>query len=191
MATDILGAVNDFVLAYCKAPGIPALEQYQIVRGWQNLVSALPKDSREYVVLTLLSTVRHGTNVHEYNHSKGDTGLDLKISRLAEHLVQVDFCGSYPDQSEEIPRMRAEVLEILTRDAFAVDFYKQYGLSALYADDVRPLPFLDGETKQWISRYSVTLHLEGWTTVEPQIDSFSSVNLYLENVDVHHPVSQQ
>jgi len=186
--TDILGAVNDFVLQYCKTPDIPALEQYQIVRGWQNMVSALPKNCREYVILTLLSTIRHGTNVHLYENATGETGLKQTIAKLNEHLVQVDFCGSYPDQNEEIPRTRADILEMLTRDAVGVDFYKSYGLSSLYADDVRPLSFLDPETKQWVSRYSVTLHLEGWTAAEMESDSFSELGIYLENVDVHHPV---
>lgn len=187
--TDILGAVNDFILAYIKRPeDLPALTQPQIVRGWQNLVSALPKNTREYVVLTLLATERHGTNVHEYKHSVGETGLDEKISTHNVHMVQVDFCCSYPDQGEEISRTRAELLEMFTRDALMVDFLRSYGLSSCYADDVKSLAFLDPETKQWVARYAVTMHLEGWTSAEPQIDSFSNVNIYLENVDVHHPV---
>mgnify|MGYP002520417492 CR=1 FL=1 len=52
--TDILGAVNDFILAYIVNAGLEALDQRQIVRGWQNLVSALPPGTREYAVLTLL-----------------------------------------------------------------------------------------------------------------------------------------
>ena len=61
---DVLGAVNDFILTYVKNADIGPLAQSQIVRGWQNVVSALPKDSQEYAVLTLLATTRHGTNVH-------------------------------------------------------------------------------------------------------------------------------
>lgn len=186
--TDILEAVNDFVIKYCKTDDIPALEQRQVVRGWQNLVSALPPNSREYVVLTLLASTRHGTNVHEYKHSQGDSGLDMKVSGHYEHLVQVDFCCSYPDQNEERARTRANILEMLTRDSIAVDFYRDYGLSCCYADDVHPMSFLDSETKQWVARYVVTIHLEGWVSSEPKIDSFSSLKLYLENVDVHHPV---
>lgn len=187
---DILGAVNDFVLTYCQAPDLPVLEQRQIVRGWQNLVSALPPNTREYVVLTLLATERHGTNVHEYRHSTGDTGLDEKVSTHNIHMVQADFCCAYPDQTEEVARTRAELLEMFTRDSIGVDFFSKYGLSCCYADDVRPLSFLDPETKQWVARYTVTMRIEGWLSSEPKIDSFSSVELYLENVDVHHPVTR-
>ena len=83
--------------------------------------------------------------------------------------------------------MRAEILELLTRDRVAVDFFKGHGLSACYADDLRPLPF-QNEAEQWVARYAVTMHLSGWTGVDLPVPSFNAVDLYLEDVDVHHPV---
>lgn len=190
MMQDVLGAVNDFVLAYIKrGEELPALTQNQIVRGWQNLVSALPANTREYVVLTLLASQRHGTNVHLYEQDKDDETVET-ITRHAEHMVQADFCCSYPDQREERARLRAELLELLSRDALAVDFYTAYGFSCLYADDVKSLSFLDPETKQWVARYTVTIHLEGWTKYPLPVQSADNVGLYFENVDVHHPVHQ-
>lgn len=186
---DVLGAVNDFILTYVKNADVGPLAQYQIVRGWQNVVSALPKDSQEYAVLTLLATQRHGTNFHDYAFAKGDSGLVNTVSRMAEHMVQVDFCSAYPQQTEEAARIRAEILETLTRDRVATAFYATYGFSACYAEDVRPLSF-QNEAEQWVGRYSVTLHLSGWTNTPVDIESFSDVNLYLENVDVHHPVTK-
>lgn len=195
--TDILGAVNDFILAHCwRDPDLPQLQQAQVVRGWQNVVSALPQNSQEYAVLTLLATTRHGTNVRTRRHAEGPTGLIETVSRLAEHVVQVDFCCAYPQQGEEIARTRAEILELLTRDRIAVEFYKRYGISACYADDVRPAPF-QNEAEQWEARYIVTLHLSGWTEIEINIESFDDVLAginpatrdYVENVDVHHPVA--
>lgn len=188
--TNILGAVNDFILAYVQNADVSALQQSQVVRGWQNVVSALPKDTQEYAVLTLLQTVRHGTNVHEYTDTEAESGLVFTTSRLAEHMVQVDFCSAYPAQTEENARIRADLLEMFTRDRLAADFYADYGFSACYADDVRALPF-QNEASQWIARYSVTLHLSGWTAAEAEIDSFSNVKIErIENVDVHHPVSK-
>jgi len=185
--TDVLGAVNDFILAYVwKKDSLPALAQNQIVRGWQNAVSALPADIQEYVVITLLSSERHGTNVHQYIPTKDD-GLLNSVSRMAEHMVQADFCCAYPQAGEETARQRAEILEMLTRDRIATVFYEQHGFSACYAEGLRPMPF-QNEAEQWVARYSVTLHLSGWTSAEVPIDFFSNVNLYLENVDVHHPV---
>lgn len=186
---DVLGAVNDFILLFVKNANVDALTQPQIIRGWQNVVAGLPKDSQEYAVLTLLSTVRHGTNYHKYAFAEGDTGLVNTVSRMAEHMVQVDFCSAFPKQTEEAARIRAEILETLTRDLVAVDFFASYGFSACYADDVRPLPF-QNESEQWVARYAVTMHLSGWTETPVELESFEDVNLYLENVDVHHPVTK-
>lgn len=185
--TDVLGAVNDFILAYVGNNEVGLLTQPQVVRGWQNVVSALPKDSQEYAVLTLLSTTRHGTNVHQYTYADGDTGLVDTVSRMAEHMVQVDFCSAYPQQTEDVARIRAEIMEMLTRDRVATAFYATFGFSSCYAEDVRPMPF-QNEAEQWVTRYIVTLHLSGWTATNIDQASFNEVGLYLENVDVHHPV---
>ena len=187
---DVLGAVNDFILKYVKNADIGPFAQPQIVRGWQNVVSALPKDSQEYAVLTLLATTRHGTNVHRYTHADGDTGLVETVSRMAEHMVQVDFCSAFPQQTEEAACIRAEILEMLTRDRVATDFFAAYGFTACYAEDVRPLSF-QNESEQWVARYSITMHLSGWTETPLDLASFEDVDLYIENVDVHHPVKKE
>ena len=184
--TDILGAVNDFVLAYCKqGDDLPALTQDQVVVGWQNLVSALPDDTQEVAILTLLQTQRHGTNIHRRRFAEGDTGLIETVMRLAEHMVQIDFCCAHPRFAEERARLRAEIVEILTRDRVGVDYFKQFGIATCYAEDVRPLPF-SNEASQQVARYSVTMHLSAWTSVDIDLPSFEHVDLYLENVDVHH-----
>lgn len=184
--TDILGAVNDFILAYCKQDtDLPALEQEQVIVGWQNLSSALPQDTQEVAILTLLATQRHGTNIHKRRHAEGDTGLVETVMRLAEHMVQIDFCCAHPRYGEERARLRAEILETLTRDRVAVDFFKQYGLSPCYAEDVRALPFTN-EASQQMARYSVTMRLSSWTAVDVNVESFERVGINLENVDVHH-----
>jgi len=185
---DVLGAVNDFILTYVGNNEVALLTQPQIIRGWQNVVSGLPKDTQEYAVLTLLASQRHGTNVHKYVNASGDSGLVDTVSRMAEHMVQVDFCSAYPQQTEENARTRAEILEMLTRDRVAIGFLKSYGISACYADDIRPLPF-QNEAEQWVARYIVTMRLSGWTATNINIPSFDEVGVYLENVDVHHPVT--
>ena len=185
---DVLGAVNDFILAFVKNNEVTALPQKNIIIGWQNVVSALPKKSQEYAVLTLLSTIRHGTNIHNYQHAEGDTGLVNTVGRMAEHIVQVDFCSARPQQGEEVARTRAEIMEMLHRDSTATEFYKTYGFSSCYAEDVRPMPF-QNESEQWVARYIVTLHLSGWTATNIDQRSFESVGLYLENTDVHHPAT--
>lgn len=184
--TDILGAVNDFILEHAHGPGLPALSQAQIVRGWQNY-GGLPPKTQELAILTLLSSTRHGTNVRSRRDAPGPTGIIETVSRLAEHMVQIDFCCARPRMPEYAARTRAEIVEILARDPVGVTFFQKYGLSSCYADEIRALPFVN-ESKQWVARYSVTLHLTNWTNIDVPLDSFTDVKLHIENVDKHHPI---
>lgn len=187
--TDILGAVNDFILEYARNDSdLPALTQAQIIRGWQNY-GGLPPKTQELAILTLLSVSRRGTNARTRRDANAATGIIETVSRLAEHMVQIDFCCARPRTPEYAARTRAEIMEILSRDPIGVAFFQKYGLSSCYADEIKALPFVN-ESKQWVARYSVTLHLTGWTRVETTLDSFTNVTLQIENVDGHHPVKK-
>lgn len=177
---DILGAVYSFLVQY-----LPDIGDGNIVRGWQNR-AALPNVT-DYVVLTLLTTKRHGTNVHENQNDKtSDTDIEQIVHMLAEHTVQVDFCG----QDEQIVMGRATQLAALARDGVAVDFLKPYGILPLYAEDVRQAPFTN-EQRQWETRYIVTWHLECWHDVVIPRPAFTDVNIAIEDVDVHHPITTE
>ena len=177
MATDILGAVHDFLTERLFLP--PEV----IVCGWQNR-AALPDDSF-FVVLTLIAAPRRGTNVHTWADAEGaDSGVTQTVSMLSEYAVQVDFCGL---EAEEV-MAHASRLVLFGRDAAGVDFFRQKELSCLYADDPVQLSYED-ELKQWVTRYSVTLHLAGWVRGTIGHESFSAVTINIENVDVHHPVT--
>lgn len=175
MATpDVLGAVYDFLQAYIQ----PMPEH--IVRGWQNR-AALP-DVSAYTVLTLINTPRRGTNIHQWKAGADETVVE-SVCMLTLYEVQVDFCGL----DEALVGRQAAQLVMLARDTVAVEFFKEQGFSCLYADDPRSLPF-SNDLQQWEVRYSVTLLLSGWSEADIARDAFSDVNIYFENVDVHHPV---
>lgn len=176
---DILGAVYSLLTEKVGIDGSV------IVRGWQNR-AALPDDA-DYVVLTLLTEQRHGTNVHQWSDdAASQTDLVENISMLGEHTVQVDFCGT----DEQIVMARATQLAIIARDGVAVEFLKPYGILPLYAEDMRSAPFSD-EQRQWEVRYIVTLHIECWHNVAIPRDAFTNVNILIEDVDVHHPLSTE
>lgn len=178
MATDILGVVYDFLTQTLNPAPI------NIVRGWQNRAS-LPNASA-FVVLTLIAAPRRGTNVHTWADTAGaDTGISETVSMLSEYSVQVDFCGL--DAASVMAQ--ASQLVMFARDAVGVNFFNAQGLSCLYADDPVSLPY-SNEMKQWVTRYSVTLHLSDWVRGGIQQDSFSDVSLNIENVDVHHPITE-
>ena len=84
---------------------------------------------------------------------------------------------------------RATRLAIVARDGVAVEYLKPYGILPLYAEDVRSAPFAN-EQRQWEVRYIVTLHLEAWHDMDLPRPAFTSVNIQIENVDVHHPITE-
>ena len=171
---DVLGAVYDFLKTYI----VPDVE---VVRGWQNR-AALPNAS-SYVVMTLLNQARHGTNVDVWDDVRPEVDIDETTNMLVEYEVQVDFCGT----DETVVSEWANTCALFGRYHKYAEFFRQLDLSGLYADDPRSLPFQDDQ--QWVVRYSVTLHLSGWirkTVVEP---AFTAVTWRIENVDVHHPIS--
>lgn len=175
---DILGAVYGLLVEKLNIDGDT------IVRGWQNSAS-LP-NSTSYVVLTLLTAQRHGTNVHKWQGLLSSTSdITETAYMLAEHTVQVDFCGT----DEQTVMQRAAQFAILARDGVAVDFLKAYGILPLYAEDVRSMSFTN-EQRQWETRYIVTLHLECWHDLTTARDAFTSVDIQIEDVDVHHPITE-
>ncbi len=183
---DILGAVYDFVLQHGRTGEIASLAPEHIIRGWQNY-GGLPKGKQEFCVLTLQTVVRHGTNVwRREDDPESATGLVETISRLGEALVQADFCASAPNAPEHAPFARAQAIETLARDPFGVEFFRAWGLSSCYADDVRAIPY-PNDQGQWSARYSTTLHLTYWFSLTVPQPGFTRVKPRIENVDVHHP----
>ena len=164
---DVLGAVYDFLGEIIGAENI--------VRGWQN-AAALPADT-DYVVMTLINSERTGTNTHTLD----DEEETETIGMLNAYSVQVDFCGN--DEAEVIGK--AAKLVALARDRVAVNFFGDRGISCRYADDPRSIPFANDQN-QWTVRYSVVLHLAAWLEVEMPVATFTSVDIGIENVDVHH-----
>ena len=173
---DILGAIYSFIVQYL------GISEELIVRGWQNR-AALPDDF-DVVILTLLTAQRHGTNVHDWDGVTPPEGIDETISMLTEYTVQVDFCG----HDEQAVMDRAARLAVIARDRIACEFFRPYGFLPLWAEDVRNLTFTN-EQRQWEVRYNVILHVAGWKNVTISHDAFTSVNIKIEDVDVHHPIT--
>lgn len=179
----IYEAVQAFVLAY----GLPALAQANIVQGWQNR-SSLPPSTNEYAVISILFDTQHGTTVESFQAEDPEIVPDgvLSVRGLVEAQVQVDFCAE-----DDTARQRARRLATITRSSIGVQFFNEYGLSALYADDVRDLSFI-GDAKQFVRRYMTTLHLTYWSGSSVELPYFNTANIArIENIDVHHPVTKE
>lgn len=175
---DVYTAVKAFVQAYA----LPAMEPASVFQGWQNR-AALPPGTNEYAVISILSDSCHGTRVETFTADDPNIEVpgNLTVKELIKVAVQVDICAE-----SDVARQRARHLATMTRSSLGVQFFNAYGISALYADDVRELSFVD-DARQFVRRYVTTLYLSYWSGVSLGIDYFSNAKLTrFENVDMHH-----
>ncbi|MDR0339549.1 MAG: hypothetical protein LBH65_04660 [Desulfovibrio sp.] len=175
---DVYAAVRAFVMAYA----LPALAPENVVQGWQNR-AALPPETNEYAVISILFDTQRGTAVEEYawdRQAPEKTG-SLAVKGLIEIAVQIDFCSE-----DDTARQRARRLATLTRSSVGVRFFHDWGMSALYADDARDISFV-GDAKQFVRRWMTTLRLTITEGVSAEFEAFGRAAVSrLENVDVHH-----
>lgn len=174
---DVYAAMYDLARAF----GLPDLLPSNIVRGWQNR-NVLPPETNEYAVITVMQAQRRGTNVTHFafDPTTQNDGT-LTTAELVQCAVQFDFCAD-----NDTARQRAQSLELVSRSPLAADFLAPHGIAPLYAEDVRDLSFVDG-SDQFVQRFTVTLHVSFWASMAASVGWFDHVNLYVENVDVHHP----
>ena len=163
----MLEAVNDFILQCTD------VVQDNLYRGYQNR-STLPQ-TNDYTMYYEQSVNRIGTNVDDV----GDTKTEIKS--LREYTVNIDFCGVNQESLAE----RAMDIAVLGRSPYGCNFFKGYGITLNYADDVQYLPFVD-EEQQYIHRYRIVLHLTRWDSVKLTQQTANVVSPHIENVDVHH-----
>lgn len=183
-APDVYGAVFDFINAFVVDPPLDV-----ILRGDQNR-SALPSGTNDYAVMTVISEARRGSSVKTLSDNS------LTIQKLVLCDVQIDI------RSDDGPRAQnaASLIELWARDEFGIRFFKNYSISVTGATSPQDLTFVD-ESNQFVKRFMVTLNLEYWVSTSIEAPSFETVSIkqndpvvapenYFENVDVHHPPTE-
>ena len=160
-------AINDFILQYTD------VVQDNLFYGYQNR-SALPQVN-DYTMYYEQNETRIGTNIDKFSNN------EVEVSSLREYTINIDFCG---DNRETLAK-RAKNLAILGRSYIGCNFFKTYGITLTYADDVQYLPFSD-EEQQYIHRYRIVIHLTRWDSVKVPQQTANVVSPFIENVDVHH-----
>ena len=187
---DVYRAVYDFIAAYGLPEMLPAPKTGRIFRGWSNRMT-LPQDN-EYAVMSIISHTRRGTNIETFDASQAAIDEDgvITTSELVLCDVQIDFCSD-PHSGRDYARRRAQAIETAARSSLAPQFFAQYNMSCLYADNARDMSFV-GDARQYVSRWMTTVHLSFVTAVSAELPWFDAVNLKrLENVDVHHPPTNE
>lgn len=187
--TDVMTAVYDFIKAYAYDPDDADIPQYaddQIIRAGLN-ESAAPKANTEMCIIMHLGTFRHGTN-HYRLQNIGTDALRTQVSEKVEHLIQVDMLSAEPLVQQAVTAKRAQIVEMLSRSPIAADFFKSNGFNILYAEDVTVINQWD-ETRNYLCRYTLKLHIEQRFEISTPIDYFNKVRV--KSVRAHTPETRQ
>lgn len=172
---DIYTAVFYFIEKY----GLPAMasapDTGRIFRGYSNRM-VLPADN-EYAVMTIVGQKRRGTNIETFDASKAEAGEkgDAALYELIFTDVQIDFY-SEANSPTDYARLRAQAIEMIGRSPWGVKFFKQHGISCLYCDDARDLSAVT-DSAQYVSRWSVTLHLAYSASMTAELPWFDAVEI--------------
>ena len=172
----VLEAVNDFLLTYAEN-----LKQDNLFWGYQNNMALPPHDN--YVVISVTTTRRIGTNITDYDESEQSI---YGISTLREYVVAIDFCNEDYEPAMDL----ATRIETIATSAIGVKFFKEKGMSLAYCEDAYAIPFI-GVDEDYIQRFRVSLHITNTIRNKVKQEYAEEVNFdneksRIENVDVHH-----
>lgn len=179
---NLVTAINDYLVKFCS-PAIPA---QNVFWGNQNNI-ALPKDN-DYIIFSYLTSARQGTNRLTWT-PVGDDNVELM--ETLETTYQIDFYANTNNSRDGLNAMlRAQCIEMISRSHYGVEHFNKYGISLLYADDVRDMTFV-GDSDTYVRRATLTLHLSMNAKVSIIQDFFKSVFLDLKEVDTSYPPKEK
>lgn len=154
-------AVYEFIAAFTS------VDRNNIVKGWQN-TSILPPQTESYAVFTSINAKRRGTNIE--NYIPANNTLTLEKSNMIDY--QIDIVAT----DAETARNNISALETVARSAAGVDFFNNYNINLLYAEDAKAIETIS-KTDNYVNRYMITLHLEEINAVTVSQDYFDNVEV--------------
>ena len=168
-------ALYEFLTTYIT----PAIEPTQILAGdQQNMV--LP-ENEDYIIFTVVSQMRHGTTSEAYDPD----GETLSLHELNEVVVKVDCYADSTNSTQDDAILRAQIrannLNTLFRSSVAPDFFKRYGISALYADDAQNTTLVS-DSQQYLHRWTVSLHLCFKSSVVVPQPGFTKMDVKMNSI---------
>lgn len=165
---DVHAAVYEYVLKF----GLPTMLPGNIYRGWQNR-SALPPTTNEYVVISFISNVRHGSSVEtlEFKGVADDKPEIINVATYYDATIQIDCCSD-----SDAGRQRATMLSNFARSQVGVTFFKVHDISIIDASAPADVTMSD-ESNQFVQRTMLTLRLSYWVTGAVNTAWFNDFNL--------------
>ena len=168
-------ALYEFLTTYIT----PAIDPTQVLAGdQQNMV--LP-ENEDYIIFTIVSQMRHGTTSEDYDPD----GETLSLHELNEVVVKVDCYADSTNSTQDDAILRAQIrannLNTLFRSSVAPDFFKRYGISALYADDAQNTTLVS-DSLQYLHRWTVSLHLCFKSSVVVPQPGFTKMDVKMNSI---------
>lgn len=103
----------------------------------------------------------------------------MSVEESTEVIMQVDVHGANSSDN-------SQVLQQLFWDARAVDELEPFGITPLFAEDPRQMPFITA-AKEYEDRWMVDLHMQVKPTIELPQEFSDSVVLTVTDIDVAFP----
>ena len=172
---NLISALYEFLCTYIT----PEVDPSQVLTGdAQNMV--LP-ENEDYIIFTVVSQMRHGTTSEDYDPD----GETLSLHELNEVVVKVDCYADSTNSTQDDAILRAQIrannLNTLFRSSVAPDFFKRYGISALYADDAQNTTLVS-DSQQYLHRWTVSLHLCFKSSVVVPQPGFTKMDVKMNSI---------
>lgn len=166
--------LNTALYAFLAQYITPSVNAENIFLGSQeNMV--LP-EGEDYVIYQVIQQIRHGTTTEKYN----PTLELLELKGLNEIIVKVDCYADSTNTTDNDALLRAQIrtnnLNLLFRSSVACNFFKSYGISALYAEDATDTTLVS-DSNQYLHRWSVNIHLSMPNTVTVVQEGFTTMKI--------------
>lgn len=164
ITTEMMGP-TDAVARFIYWLGIAPPERIRF--AYQNF-QTLPFDDNRYVIVTDVGRRRVGRSCEKFDPIEDV----INLYEYTEITLQIDIFDPILEMAIE----NAQKIDTIALTEHGVNFFKRYGLSCLYADDVRPSS-TEMEDGLFIGRATTTLYLGAWFKVAIPSYSFDSVEL--------------
>lgn len=172
----LFAGVEQFLLNF-STPALAA-DGLHVIPGNANDQS-LPADGGDFCIYTPLFMSRRGTNSENWNTAPAEA---VNYAEYVETVWQIDCFSRSMVSAQQL----ATTFELIARSEAGVNFFKPLSVDCLFAENLRNLSFVL-DSKKYVSRWSLELHLGFWKQIQVSFDFFTSVNVNVVNVDVSFP----
>ncbi len=163
-----------------------SLENDEIYLGYQNNIKT--PQSQSYALYFIKESKVLGSNIrrtHTFslkNSENSNTTTDEERSyTLNEATIQVNVYAKTEYKAHSI----ISSITHYFKDLMGIDFFNKKSIFPLYSNKIENITDID-ESHQYLECFTNTFVVSFWSMYSQPVETFSSINAYVENIDVHH-----